>query len=111
MLTSNDIIYSGAANYLNPVIMGFEEVIQLKTYPVKNIRNIAIAGHTGKGKTALSEAMLYVAGVTDRLGKVIDGNTIMDYDAEEKKRQCSISSAMASLEWRDTKINILDAPG
>ena len=83
----------------------------MKTYPVKNIRNIAIAGHTGKGKTALSEAMLYVAGVTDRLGKVIDGNTIMDYDAEEKKRQCSISSAMASLEWRDTKINILDAPG
>ena len=83
----------------------------MKAYTVNNIRNIAIAGHTGKGKTALSEAMLYVAGVTDRLGKVADGNTIMDYDAEEKKRKCSISAACASLEWRDTKINILDAPG
>ncbi len=83
----------------------------MKTYSVNNIRNIAIAGHTGKGKTALSEAMLYVAGVTDRLGKVADGNTVMDYDAEEKKRKCSISSATASFEWRDTKINLLDAPG
>ncbi|MDD6012867.1 MAG: elongation factor G [Oscillospiraceae bacterium] len=83
----------------------------MKSYSVSNIRNIAIAGHTGKGKTALSEAMLYIAGVTDRLGKVSDGNTVMDYDAEEKKRQCSISSAAASFEWRDTKINILDAPG
>ena len=83
----------------------------MKSYSVNNIRNIAIAGHTGKGKTALAEAMFYVAGVTDRLGRVIDGNTIMDYDAEEKKRKCSISAATASLEWRDTKINILDAPG
>ena len=83
----------------------------MKSYSVNNIRNIAIAGHTGKGKTALAEAMFYVAGVTDRLGRVIDGNTIMDYDAEEKKRKCSISAATASLEWRDTKINVLDAPG
>ena len=78
----------------------------MKSYSVNNIRNIAIAGHTGKGKTALAEAMFYVAGVTDRLGRVIDGNTIMDYDAEEKKRKCSISAATASLEWRDTKINV-----
>ncbi len=83
----------------------------MKSYSVNNIRNIAIAGHTGKGKTALSEAMFYVAGITDRLGRVADGNTIMDYDAEEKKRKCSISSATASFEWRDTKINVLDAPG
>ncbi|MBQ1996781.1 MAG: elongation factor G, partial [Clostridia bacterium] len=83
----------------------------MKTFAVNNIRNVAIAGHTGKGKTALAEAMLYVAGVTDRLGRVADGNTIMDYDAEEKKRKCSISAAMCSLEWRDTKINVLDAPG
>ncbi len=83
----------------------------MKTYSVNNIRNIAIAGHTGKGKTALAEAMLYVAGVTDRLGRVADGNTVMDFDAEEKKRKCSISSATASFEWRDTKINVLDAPG
>ncbi len=83
----------------------------MKSYSVNNIRNVAIAGHTGKGKTALSEAMFYVAGITDRLGRVADGNTVMDYDAEEKKRKCSISSATASFEWRDTKINILDAPG
>lgn len=83
----------------------------MKSYSVNNIRNIAIAGHTGKGKTALAEAMFYVAGVTDRLGRVTDGNTIMDYDAEEKKRKCSISAATASLEWRETKINVLDAPG
>ncbi len=83
----------------------------MKTYSVNNIRNIAIAGHTGKGKTALAEAMLYVAGVTDRLGRVADGNTVMDFDAEEKKRKCSISSATASFDWRDTKINLLDAPG
>ncbi|MBR5438162.1 MAG: elongation factor G, partial [Clostridia bacterium] len=83
----------------------------MKSYSVNNIRNIAIAGHTGKGKTALSEAMFYVAGITDRLGRVADGNTILDYDAEEKKRKCSISSATASFEWRDTKINVLDAPG
>ncbi len=83
----------------------------MKSYSVNNIRNIAIAGHTGKGKTALSEAMFYVAGITDRLGRVADGNTIMDYDAEEKKRKCSISSATASFEWRDTKVNVLDAPG
>ncbi len=83
----------------------------MKSYDAKNIRNIAIAGHTGKGKTTLAEAMLFLAKATDRLGKVSDGNTVMDFDAEEKKRQCSLSTAFASLEWRDTKINLLDAPG
>ena len=83
----------------------------MKSYDAKNIRNIAIAGHTGKGKTTLAEAMLYLAKATDRLGKVSDGNTVMDFDPEEKKRQCSLSTAFAPLEWRDTKINLLDAPG
>lgn len=83
----------------------------MKSYDAKNIRNIAIAGHTGKGKTTLAEAMLFLAKATDRLGKVSDGNTVMDFDAEEKKRQCSLSTAFAPLEWRDTKINLLDAPG
>ncbi len=83
----------------------------MKAYSAKNIRNIAIAGHTGKGKTTLAEAMLNIAGVTDRLGRVKEGNTVMDFDAEEKKRGCSFSTALASLEWRDTKINLLDAPG
>ena len=82
----------------------------MKSYDAKNIRNIAIAGHTGKGKTTLAEAMLYLAKATDRLGKVSDGNTVMDFDPEEKKRQCSLSTAFAPLEWRDTKINLLDAP-
>ena len=83
----------------------------MKTYDANNIRNIAIAGHTGKGKTTLAEAMLFLAKATDRLGKVADGNTVMDFDGEEKKRQCSLSTAFAPLEWRDTKINLLDAPG
>ncbi|MGN1419313.1 MAG: elongation factor G [Acutalibacteraceae bacterium] len=83
----------------------------MKIYDAENIRNIVIAGHTHKGKTSLAEAMLFVAGATDRLGKVTEGNTVMDFDAEEKKRKCSLSSALASLEWRDTKINLLDAPG
>lgn len=83
----------------------------MKTYSAENIRNIVIAGHNHKGKTSLAEAMLYTAGVTDRLGKVVDGNTVMDFDAEEKKRKCSLSCAMASLEWMNTKINLLDTPG
>ena len=83
----------------------------MKSYDIKNIRNIAIAGHTGKGKTTLAEAMLYLAKATDRIGKVADGNTVMDFDAEERKRKCSLSTAVAPIEWRDTKINILDAPG
>lgn len=88
-----------------------KEVLGLKSYSAKNIRNIAIAGHTGKGKTTLAEAMLYISGATDRLGRVKEATTVMDFDAEEKKRHCSLSTSLASLEWRDTKINLLDAPG
>ena len=83
----------------------------MKVYNAKNIRNIAIAGHGGRGKTTLSEAMLYLAKASDRLGRVADGNTVMDFDAEEKKRNVSIASAIAPLEWKDTKINIIDTPG
>ncbi len=83
----------------------------MKTYNSNNIRNIAVAGHAGRGKTTLCEAMLYVAGASDRLGKVADGTTVMDYDAEEKKRGVSLSSAVASLEWKDVKINLIDTPG
>lgn len=83
----------------------------MKTYSAENIRNFAIVGHTGKGKTTLAEAMLYLAGTTDRLGRVKDGNTVMDSDAEEKKRKCSLATSYASLEWKETKLNILDAPG
>ena len=77
----------------------------------KNIRNICLLGHGGSGKTSIAEAMLYCAGQTDRLGKIADGNTVLDFDSEEKKRKYSISLATASLVWKDIKINILDAPG
>lgn len=83
----------------------------MKAYSSEHIRNIAVVGHGGKGKTTLCEAMLYVAGATDRLGRVADGNTVLDFDAEEKRRKSSVSSAMAAIEWDNTKLNIIDAPG
>ncbi len=83
----------------------------MKSYAKENIRNVTIAGHGARGKTTLAEAMLYIAGASDRLGRVADGNTVFDFDAEEKKRKVSISSAMACIEWRDRKVNIIDTPG
>ena len=83
----------------------------MKQFNAGKIRNIAIAGHSGSGKTSLAEAMLYIAGATDRLGKVADGNTVCDFDAEEIKRSVSVSTAVAPLVWNDTKINLLDTPG
>ncbi len=83
----------------------------MKQYNSKDIRNVCIAGHGGRGKTTLAEAMLYIAGASDRFGKVADGNTVMDFDAEEKRRHNSVASAVCPLEWRDRKINIIDTPG
>ncbi|MDR0314683.1 MAG: GTP-binding protein, partial [Oscillospiraceae bacterium] len=83
----------------------------MKTYNSKNIRNIAVAGHGGRGKTTLCEAMLYIAGASDRLGRVADGNTVMDFDSEEKRRGATVSTSVASLEWKDVKINLIDTPG
>ena len=83
----------------------------MKVYNAKNIRNIALGGHGGRGKTTLAEAMLYLAKATERLGRVADSNTVLDYDAEEKRRKASVSTAIAPLEWKDTKINIIDTPG
>ncbi len=77
----------------------------------KSIRNVALLGHSGGGKTSLAESMLYISRVTDRLGSVTDGNTVCDYDPEEIKRGYSVSSAMAPMLWNGTKINILDTPG
>ena len=77
----------------------------------KSIRNVALLGHSGGGKTSLAESMLYISRVTDRLGNVTDGNTVCDYDPEEIKRGYSISSATAPILWNGTKINILDTPG
>lgn len=83
----------------------------LKQYALSQLRNVVLLGHAGSGKTSLAEAMLYTAGETDRLGKVADGNTVCDYDAEEIRRKVSISAAVAPLTWQDCKINLIDTPG
>ena len=75
----------------------------MKTYAPDQIRNIALAGHASKGKTTLLEAMLHLAGATERAGKVADGNTVTDFDAEEKKRHISMASAVASVEYKSKK--------
>ena len=83
----------------------------LKTYPTENIRNVVLVGHGGAGKTSLAEALLYRSGATTRLGKIQDGNTVCDFDEEEIRKQISVSTALAPVEWDGHKINVLDAPG
>lgn len=80
-------------------------------YKTKDIRNIALLGHGSEGKTTLTEAMLFAAGMIDRQGKVEAGNTVTDFDPEENKRAISISAATAPVEWKGTKINVIDVPG
>src|SRR3954462_13210206 len=75
------------------------------------IRNVALVGHRGSGKTSLHEALLFEAGATTRLGTVADGTTVSDSDEDEKARGMSISAALASFDWRDTKVNLIDTPG
>ncbi|HEX4717521.1 MAG TPA: elongation factor G, partial [Thermoleophilaceae bacterium] len=75
------------------------------------IRNVALVGHRGSGKTSLHEALLFQAGAINRLGNVVDGTTVSDSAPDEKARQMSISSSLASLEWQDKKVNVLDTPG
>ncbi len=81
------------------------------SYSAQNIRNICLLGHGGNGKTSLAESMLYFTGATVRLGKTADGSTVCDYDSEEIRRQFSISTAVAPVEYKGCKINILDTPG
>ena len=83
----------------------------MKQYDPKNILNIVLAGHSGCGKTSVAESMLYLSKATDRLGSIADGNTVLDYDAEEIKRQASLMTAVAPVEWKNTKINLIDTPG
>lgn len=80
-------------------------------FNTKQLRNIALLGHSGSGKTSLAEAMLYFTKATDRMGKPSDGNTVCDYDPEEIKRGFTLQTAMAPVTWKDTKINLLDTPG
>jgi elongation factor G len=83
----------------------------VKTFPTAKIRNVALVGHGGAGKTTLAEALLYCAGAIPRLGRVEDGSTVCDFDPEEQRRQISVSLAMAPAELDGHKINIIDAPG
>lgn len=83
----------------------------MNVYTTDKIRNIALLGHGGCGKTTLVEAMAYLSGITTRMGKVSDGNTISDYDKEEIKRLFSINTTVVPIIWEDTKINVLDTPG
>jgi small GTP-binding protein len=83
----------------------------MKVYPTSKIRNIALVGHGGTGKTSLAEAMIFNTGATSRLGKVDDGNTVADYLPEEVKKKITISTSLVPCEYRDHKINVLDTPG
>ena len=83
----------------------------MKVYRTDEIRNVVLLGHGGCGKTSLVEAMAYISGATNRMGKVTDGNTISDFDKEEQKRKISISTSLIPIEWEKAKINILDTPG
>ncbi len=83
----------------------------MNVYTTEKIRNVVLLGHSGAGKTSLIESMSYLAGLTSRMGKVEDGNTVSDFNQEEIRRKISISTSLISLEWNDVKINILDTPG
>ena len=83
----------------------------MKVYRTDEIRNVVLLGHGGSGKTSLAEAMAYVSGATNRMGKITDGNTISYFDKEEQKREFSISTSLIPIEWEKAKINILDTPG
>src|SRR5712671_2136903 len=83
----------------------------MKVYDAAAIRNVAVVGHGGCGKTQLVSALLFAAGAVNRLGKVDEGTTVTDFDDEEIARKHTLSSSLAWLEWQKTKINIIDTPG
>ena len=83
----------------------------MDVFRTDRIRNVVLLGHSGSGKTSLTEAMAYLSGMTNRLGKVTDGNTVSDFDKEEIKRKCSISTTLVPVVWGKNKINVLDTPG
>ena len=83
----------------------------MKVYTTDKIRNVVLLGHGSAGKTTLAEAMCFTAGITSRMGRVEDGNTISDFSKEEQKRGISINTSLLPIEWKDYKVNVLDTPG
>ena len=83
----------------------------MKVYASTDIRNVGIVGHQGCGKTSLTEALAFNAGITTRLGRVEDGNTVADYSPEELKRKSTVNTSLVAMEWKNHKINVLDTPG
>lgn len=83
----------------------------MKAYAANNIRNVALLGHSSSGKTTLTEAVLFSLGITNRQGKVTNGNTVSDFDKEEIARKISIGTSVIPVEWNDIKYNLLDTPG
>ncbi|MFR5265146.1 elongation factor G [Clostridium sp.] len=83
----------------------------MKKYSIENLRNVGIMGHSSSGKTSLVEALLYYSKTIDRLGKIEEGNTISDYDIEERKRKISLGTSISYLEWDERKVNLIDTPG
>ncbi len=83
----------------------------MKEYAAERIRNVALVGHGGSGKTSLVEALLHVAGLTTRMGRIEDGNTVSDFDEEEIRRRISLYTSIIPIEFQDNKVNFLDTPG
>src|SRR5262245_9819500 len=83
----------------------------MKLYEISEIRNLGIIGHGSSGKTSLTSSLLFSSGTVNRLGRVDQGTTVTDFDEEEIARKVSISSALCHLEWKKTKLNIVDTPG
>jgi elongation factor G len=83
----------------------------MKVYDAAGIRNVALVGHSGSGKTQLASALLFDAGAVNRFGKVDDGTTVTDYDEEEIARKHTLAAALAPFEWNKCKINLIDTPG
>jgi len=83
----------------------------MKEYSTESIRNIALVSHSSAGKTTMSEVFLHFTGATTRIGKIEDGTTVSDFDDEEKRRTISLYSSVIPVEYKDTKINVLDTPG
>ena len=83
----------------------------MDTFKTDRIRNIALVGHSGEGKTSIAECILYNAKSTDRIGKTSNGTTVMDFDEQEIARQISVSLSVAYAVWKDVKLNLIDVPG